>query len=640
MSQYQTLKTQIQENINQNGEGAIRGDILQTQLLDMINALGAGYQFIGVATPTNPGTAQTPDYKCFYIATTPGTYTNLGGLVVNDGEVAILKYDSTWHKDVTGAATASQLSELSEEFQQLGVVTYVDNVDNFPNGVVCFTSVNPPSGLPNWVSYGGGAMIITIRQNNDTLTEYDKQFLVTPGDMPASRTYFQGVWLDWVNSSKPQFIQDQLNPPAIDNLPNGVRCFTSASVPQGYPQIDYAGGAIIITIRQNNDTLQNFDRQYVINSEYFCERVYWTGGWQEWSITQLMSTSGQPQFIQDQLNPPAIDNLPNGVRCFTSASVPQGYPQIDYAGGAIIITIRQNNDTLQNFDRQYVINSEYFCERAYWTGGWQEWSITQLNAVGRTITCGVGKDFSRLRDAVGEAINSPNNTVIVYPGVYDLAEEFSEEIANHSGSGIALRNNIHLYFMPGAYVKCLIDVSNDWAESHFEPFWVNSTLGSDFTIENMNIVAKNCRYCVHDEHYGKQSYHHRYINCQMDMTSEHETPHYVQCIGGGLGEHGYIEIIGGVYSSHATHGGDSSQIGISYHNGDNVNADSKIVIKDVYLKDKGYIRFGAYGPSEKASKALVCGCSFGQPIANIQEISGGSATLFDLLEWNNELRTQ
>ena len=549
MSQYQTLKTQIQENINQNGEGAIRGDILQTQLLDMINALGAGYQFIGVATPTNPGTAQTPDYKCFYIATTPGTYTNLGGLVVNDGEVAILKYDSTWHKDVTGAATASQLSELSEEFQQLGVVTYVDNVDNFPNGVVCFTSVNPPSGLPNWVSYGGGAMIITIRQNNDTLTEYDKQFLVTPGDMPASRTYFQGVWLDWVNSSK-------------------------------------------------------------------------------------------PQFIQDQLNPPAIDNLPNGVRCFTSTSVPQGYPQIDYAGGAIIITIRQNNDTLQNFDRQYVINSEYFCERAYWTGGWQEWSITQLNAVGRTITCGVGKDFSRLRDAVGEAINSPNNTVIVYPGVYDLAEEFSEEIANHSGSGIALRNNIHLYFMPGAYVKCLIDVSNDWAESHFEPFWVNSTLGSDFTIENMNIVAKNCRYCVHDEHYGKQSYHHRYINCQMDMTSEHETPHYVQCIGGGLGEHGYIEIIGGVYSSHATHGGDSSQIGISYHNGDNVNADSKIVIKDVYLKDKGYIRFGAYGPSEKASKALVCGCSFGQPIANIQEISGGSATLFDLLEWNNELRTQ
>lgn len=115
MSQYQTLKTQIQENIKQNGEGAIRGDILQTQLLDMINALGAGYQFIGVATPTNPGSAQTPDYKCFYLATTPGTYTNLGGLVVADGEVALLKWDTAWTKEVTGIATVAQLNQLEQK---------------------------------------------------------------------------------------------------------------------------------------------------------------------------------------------------------------------------------------------------------------------------------------------------------------------------------------------------------------------------------------------------------------------------------------------------------------------------------------------------------------------------------------------
>ena len=111
MSQYQTLKTQIQENIKQNGEGEIRGDILQTQLLDMINALGAGYQFMGVATPTNPGSAQTPDYKCFYLATTPGTYTKLGGLVVADGEVALLKWDTTWTKEVTGIATTESVNQ-------------------------------------------------------------------------------------------------------------------------------------------------------------------------------------------------------------------------------------------------------------------------------------------------------------------------------------------------------------------------------------------------------------------------------------------------------------------------------------------------------------------------------------------------
>lgn len=92
----------------------------------MVNSLGAGYQYMGVATPTNPGTAQTPDYKCFYLATTPGTYTYLGGLVVADGEVAILKYDSSWHKEVTGAATAEQLNQLGQRLDN-GLYTTEEN---------------------------------------------------------------------------------------------------------------------------------------------------------------------------------------------------------------------------------------------------------------------------------------------------------------------------------------------------------------------------------------------------------------------------------------------------------------------------------------------------------------------------------
>ena len=79
----------------------------------MVNSLGAGYQYAGVATPaTNPG---TPDAKVFYLASTPGTYTYLGGLVVADGEVALLKYDSSWTKEVTGIASADKLSQLGQE---------------------------------------------------------------------------------------------------------------------------------------------------------------------------------------------------------------------------------------------------------------------------------------------------------------------------------------------------------------------------------------------------------------------------------------------------------------------------------------------------------------------------------------------
>lgn len=119
MSDYSSLKATINANIKANNNHEITGAITNSVLNAMVDSLGAGYQFMGVATPTNPGTAQTPDYKCFYLATTPGTYTNLGGLVVAEGEVAILKYNTAWTKEVTGVATADQLNQLGQEFQNI-----------------------------------------------------------------------------------------------------------------------------------------------------------------------------------------------------------------------------------------------------------------------------------------------------------------------------------------------------------------------------------------------------------------------------------------------------------------------------------------------------------------------------------------
>lgn len=178
MSQYQTLKTQIQQNIKQNGEGAIRGDILQTQLLDMINALGAGYQFMGVATPTNPGTAQTPDYKCFYIATTPGTYTNLGELVVADGEVALLKYDSSWTKVETGIATAAQVSQLGQKVTYKRYLFEGDTQNGYitPNGAQAgnwdtgliseYIPVKSGDEVKNYAASDAGALVIAFYDSN------------------------------------------------------------------------------------------------------------------------------------------------------------------------------------------------------------------------------------------------------------------------------------------------------------------------------------------------------------------------------------------------------------------------------------------------------------------------------------------
>lgn len=86
----------------------------QHQFEDLIDSMvSAGFAFMGIAAPTtNPG---TPDQKMVYIAVEPGTYTNFGNLVVAEGEVALLKWDSTWTKEVTGIATAAQLNQLGQK---------------------------------------------------------------------------------------------------------------------------------------------------------------------------------------------------------------------------------------------------------------------------------------------------------------------------------------------------------------------------------------------------------------------------------------------------------------------------------------------------------------------------------------------
>ena len=110
MSNYNSLKTAIDANIKQNGKQEITGPVLNSVLNAMVDTLGAGYQFAGIAvSDTNPG---TPDAKVFYIANGKGAYTNFSGLDVTEDEVVVLYFDTEWHKVSTGIASQAKLSEL------------------------------------------------------------------------------------------------------------------------------------------------------------------------------------------------------------------------------------------------------------------------------------------------------------------------------------------------------------------------------------------------------------------------------------------------------------------------------------------------------------------------------------------------
>lgn len=91
---YNGLISYVEHNIKANDNREITGNIMQQVLKAVINELGAGYQFAGIADEeTEP---PTTDAKIFFVCGA-GIYTNFSqGLEVPKGSIGILKYDSVW----------------------------------------------------------------------------------------------------------------------------------------------------------------------------------------------------------------------------------------------------------------------------------------------------------------------------------------------------------------------------------------------------------------------------------------------------------------------------------------------------------------------------------------------------------------
>ena len=246
-------------------------------------------------------------------------------------------------------------------------------------------------------------------------------------------------------------------------------------------------------------------------------------------------------------------------------------------------------------------------------------------------------------------INTAEMTKVVENTFRAVNIAFANELANHSGSGICSGKGMDITFLAGTYVTCLLDGSDSWAYSNFEPFYINGSEDSTFTLRGLNIKCSNTRYCVHDEASSAETpYYHRYIECHMEQINNVSPALFVQCIGGGMGEKGYISIEGGWYKSYTDYPitpsrfpdmtKDDWQEPISFHNGSSANCDGKIYIRDVYLADKGFFRFGYYGASTTKTNVEITNCSMYKDVWLMPETVDSANENFNIIKWNNEIR--
>lgn len=118
MVAYDNLRAVIAANVYANNNNEVTADMVKAAMEAMVASLGAEYQFGGVVDLSTPDPG-TPDYKVAYLAATPGTYSNFGGITLADGEVAILKWNGSWSKETTGIATAAALGAAIAAMAQI-----------------------------------------------------------------------------------------------------------------------------------------------------------------------------------------------------------------------------------------------------------------------------------------------------------------------------------------------------------------------------------------------------------------------------------------------------------------------------------------------------------------------------------------
>ena len=115
MAKYANLIAAVEAAIKTNGTQAITGQVLQTQLKNMISKLGSAYQFGGLVQPTDAFSFDA-DAKIAFLACTQGRYPAFGNFSLRSGEVALFIYEGTWKKEIISYYANTQIYGIRHFF--------------------------------------------------------------------------------------------------------------------------------------------------------------------------------------------------------------------------------------------------------------------------------------------------------------------------------------------------------------------------------------------------------------------------------------------------------------------------------------------------------------------------------------------
>ena len=529
MANYNSLKTAIKSAVDwNNNNNEISGNDVLSVLLTMVNSLGSGYQFVGVATPdTNPG---TPDQNVFYIASTAGTYANFNGLIVSDNELAILKYNGSWSKQSIGIGDTNSVlaldNKIAELFLETALLTERTSVRTYSGYKLAnitgdFLQSSTTTDVLIYKIDPGKYFVIT------GVCSIDDAYcgLGTTGSSSAVMTFLRNVKGQYAfvgrATAEQQYIFTTVDKNSV------CHCYMAdESVAEKIDELCY----VKTEITEIDRTLSNYllklsPGEFVLSNETTNVVCFNVGYNKKFLVTGTNSTLAYQCCIIASVRPvtepwAAISSPNTGNYSIVGETNSQC--------GIVCITVDKN--------------SEFHC-----------YEITPINKmlgpliseVRRTINIYKTDTELQVLTKMLDAYESGNCDVIFENGTYTFAEVYiymRDTLGWTWTMELPIGNNCRYYFngstlISNAPQSAFTDSRNVLGCK------AGSSNKMSYELYDGIIINNGGTYCVHDECLdGNEPYLHRYKNMQMQYNNGAATEGLSKCIGGGAGINGIIII--------------------------------------------------------------------------------------------------
>lgn len=434
----------------------------------------------------------------------------------------------------------------------------------------------------------------------------------------------------------------------------------------GYPSTGFLGAQnLFISIVQTPGSHTSGDLQIMRDRNNVTVTRTWSGtAWSDWIFsprTLVLSASNYRQYLPtvwveaENRYVGTLDDITENSNIVISYTPTQpagdpmtiiSYPASGFNGAQnLLSTYVHAAGTHTVADLQILRNRNNETATRTWTGSeWSAWVYSPKSPSELNITVDSNLGFAA---ALKQANNSTaqNVTITVKAGTYDLAVELAEYFANLGSSDpiteCVINRDCKIIFESGAEVVCNYSGNNTRVKQQFS---IITTKAGSLTLINAKLIGSNIRYCVHDDHESNVNpYTNYYENCNMylDNSADLSTGvfQFTNCIGNGLGIHGYIEVNGGVFISVPRPTADTrngAKAALRFHNAgsSNTSALSHIVVKNAYLSST--VGVFSNGSSPLVTPVEVSGCRMVS--APVEGMSTGATIInMSVRAWNNEI---